>query len=155
MQHRIQEIMTTAVVTVEESTQFKAITGLLDRHHVSGVPVVDPAGHVLGVVAEADLLKHQYAAGDAAAADRDGEADARGPVAADLMTSPAITVWPTTSVAEAAALMQQFRVNRLPVVDSVDGRLVGIVTRSDFLNVFNRSDEEIRREIIEDVILRA
>src|SRR6266545_1674530 len=76
-------------------------------------------------------------------------------VAVDLMTSPAITVGPTTTVVEAAGLMQEHRVNRLPVVEAVDHRLVGIVTRSDFLKLFNRSDDEIRREIIEDVVLRA
>jgi CBS domain-containing protein len=160
MHHLIDEIMTTAVAAVEESTPFKEITRLLDAHHVSGVPVVDRAGRVVGVVAEADLLKQQFppeARGTEppAPTDEASDADARGPLAADLMTSPPITVGPTTTVAEAAGLMLQQRVNRLPVVDAVDHHLVGIVTRSDLLKVFNRSDGEIRREIIEDVILRA
>jgi CBS domain-containing protein len=157
MHHLIDEIMTTAVAAVEESTPFKEITRLLDAHHVSGVPVVDRAGRVVGVVAEADLLKQQYPPEERGAEPpaRAGDAEARGPAAADLMTSPAITVGPTTTVVEAAGLMQEHRVNRLPVVDAVDHRLVGIVTRSDFLKLFNRSDDEIRREIIEDVVLRA
>jgi CBS domain-containing protein len=68
------------------------------------------------------------------------------------MTSPAVTIRPRRAVSEAAALMLDRRVNRLPVVDD-HGRLVGIVTRSDLVRAFVRSDEEIEREIREDVIL--
>jgi CBS domain-containing protein len=145
MQHRMEEVMTTDVVVVKESTPFREITHLLRTHHISAVPVVDPVGRVAGVVSETDLLKAQYPP--------DG-GGGQGTAAADLMTSPAITVLPTTTVAEAAKLMQTSHVNRLPVVDLIDDALVGIVTRSDLLKVFDRSDDEIRSEIVDDVILR-
>jgi CBS-domain-containing membrane protein len=71
--------------------------------------------------------------------------------AGDLMSHPAVTVSPDEPVKTAAGLMRKRRLQRLPVVGG-DGRLVGIVSRSDVLSVFRRSDEEIRREINQDVI---
>ena len=68
------------------------------------------------------------------------------------MTAPAITIPPYESVSEAARIMCERRVNRLPVVK--DERLVGIVTRADLVRAFTRGDAEIEREIREDVIER-
>ena len=75
-----------------------------------------------------------------------------GLIAADLMTTPAITTQGGATLAEAAKLMHDRGIKRLPVVDDA-GRLVGIVTRGDLLQVFGRSDEEIRREIIDGVVI--
>src|SRR6516164_1009217 len=69
----------------------------------------------------------------------------------DIMTTGAVTVGPDDPVKTAARLMHKRRLQRLPVVDR-DGRLAGIVSRSDVLSVFQRSDEEIRREVTQDVI---
>ena len=66
------------------------------------------------------------------------------------MSAPAITVRPYTSVAEAARLMTERHVNRLPVVQR--DRLVGIVTRADLVRAFARPDEEIKRELREDLL---
>jgi CBS-domain-containing membrane protein len=71
--------------------------------------------------------------------------------AGDLMSRPAVTAGPDDPVKTAARLMHKHRLQRLPVVDR-DGRLAGIVSRSDVLSVFRRSDEEIRREVTQDVI---
>lgn len=68
------------------------------------------------------------------------------------MTSPAITIPGGARVSDAAALMLEHRVNRLPVVDG--GRLVGIVTRADLVRTFTRSDDDIERELRDDVLLR-
>ena len=85
-----------------------------------------------------------------AAATRGHRAD--GPATAgDLMTHPAVTISPDDLVQAAARVMHSHRLQRLPVVGR-EGRLEGIVSRSDVLSVFRRSDEEIRREIIQDVI---
>jgi len=65
--------------------------------------------------------------------------------AAELMTSPAVTIGPEDSVADAARRMHDRHVKRLPVVDHA-GRLVGIVSRVDLLSVFDRPDSEIRAE---------
>jgi CBS domain-containing protein len=67
------------------------------------------------------------------------------------MTSPPITIGSEKHVSEAARLMTENGIKRLPVVD-VDGKLAGIVTRSDLVRAFARSDEEIEREIREDVL---
>jgi CBS-domain-containing membrane protein len=68
------------------------------------------------------------------------------------MTRPAVTTSPHELVGDVARLMRAHRLRRLPVVDHT-GHLVGIVTRSDVLSVFGRTDEEIRREITQDIIM--
>jgi CBS-domain-containing membrane protein len=100
---------------------------------------------VIGVVSESDLLA--LAAGRH---HRGHRADDQA-TAGDLMTCPAVTISPDDPVQTAARVMHSHRLQRLPVVDR-DRRLVGIVSRSDVLSVFRRGDEEIRREITQDVI---
>ena len=73
--------------------------------------------------------------------------------AAELMTSPAVTIGPEDSVADAARRMHDRHVKRLPVVDQA-GRLVGIVSRVDLLSVFDRPDSEIRAAVRKDIIAR-
>jgi len=80
------------------------------------------------------------------------QAKAAGVTAGDLMTAPPVTIGQDNSVVHAAHLMYARRVKRLPVVDD-DGRLIGIVTRSDVLSVYDRPDDEIRRDITDNVIL--
>jgi len=82
---------------------------------------------------------------------RNEQAKAAGVTAADLMTSPAVTVTGDETVEHAARLMYSRKVKRLPVVDE-GGRLVGIVSRTDILAVFDRTDEAIRAEIMTEVI---
>jgi CBS-domain-containing membrane protein len=77
---------------------------------------------------------------------------ARGITAGDLMTGPAVTVGAEDTVQDAARIMYKRKVKRLPVIDE-DGHLVGIISRTDILSVFSRSDEEIRKEITGNVIL--
>jgi CBS domain-containing protein len=69
------------------------------------------------------------------------------------MTSPPLTIAPSRGVADAAVTMLDENVSRLPVVDH--GRLVGIVTRHDLVRAFARSDEQIRREIDSDPLVRS
>jgi CBS-domain-containing membrane protein len=77
---------------------------------------------------------------------------ADGVTAGDLMTSNVVTVKRDDTVEQAARLMYHLQVKRLPVVDA-GGYLVGIVSRADLLTVFDRPDQEIRAEIVDDVIL--
>jgi CBS-domain-containing membrane protein len=79
-------------------------------------------------------------------------AKAAASTAADLMTVGVVSISGDASVPEAARRMHTAKVKRLPVVDE-RGRLVGIISRADLLKVFNRSDEDIRREIIDEVIV--
>jgi len=84
---------------------------------------------------------------------RTERAKAGGTTAKELMSSPAITIRQDANVRDAAKVMHDQRVKRLPVVDG-DDRLVGVISRSDVLQVFLRPDDEIRREIVEDVVQR-
>ncbi len=141
----VRDIMTTSVVTVRPGTPYREIAARFREHRVSGFPVTAEDGTVIGVVSESDLLAL------AAGRHRRGHRAAGQVTAGDLMTHPAVTVNPDNPVQAAARLMHSRRLQRLPVVDR-KGRLQGIVSRSDVLSVFRRSDEDIRREITRDVI---
>jgi CBS domain-containing protein len=159
MNSLVRDGMTTEVVTVEPWTPFRDIVARLAEHRISAAPVLDAEGNVLGVVTEADLLLKQehpdlelnvpLAWSRRRRLERD---KAAAVVAGTLMTTPAVTVPPTATVTDAARRMHAAGVKRLPVVDEA-GRLVGIVSRADLLKVFTRTDEAIRREIMQDVIV--
>jgi CBS-domain-containing membrane protein len=77
---------------------------------------------------------------------------AEGLTADDLMTREAVTASPDDPIEQAARMMHFMRVKRLPVVDS-GGQLVGFVSRADVLAVFDRADEEIRKDIVDAMLL--
>jgi len=141
----VRDIMTTGVVTVRPDTPYREIAALFREHRVSGFPVTAEDGTVIGVVSESDLLAL------AAGRQHRGHCADDQATAGDLMTHPAMTISPHDLVQTAARVMHSHRLQRLPVVDR-DRRLEGIVSRSDVLSVFRRSDEEIRREITQDLI---
>jgi CBS domain-containing protein len=151
---KIKELMQTDVITVTPSTSLKDAAALLVQHRISGLPVCDADGRVVGVLSEADILVKE--GGPSA---RDGllgwilggdlpEATAklRARTVGEAMTAPAVTIAPHRLVASAAREMVERNVNRLPVVD-LHGNLVGIVTRADLVRAFVRSDEELEAEI--------
>ncbi|GAA1037093.1 CBS domain-containing protein [Virgisporangium ochraceum] len=156
----VKDVMTPEVVVVAPDCGFKHIVDVLADFKVSAVPVVDD-GVVIGVVSEADLL-HKVEFGGAVEparlferrSHRSSRQKAAGETARDLMTSPVVTVAPDASIGAAARLMEQHHVKRLPVVDGTTGHLVGIVARRDLLRRYLRPDSEIRREIVDDVLLR-
>ncbi len=148
--------MTTSVVAVRRDASFKEMAGMLRTQRISAFPVVDDRGQVIGVVSESDLLVKEAVQAQGSsliAALRHVREDekAAGLTAADLMTAPAITIGPDAAVEEAARVMYDRRVKRLPVVNQI-GRLLGIVSRTDVLAVFSRPDDEIRDEIIRAVL---
>lgn len=157
----VKDVMTTQVVWVEEDTPFAAIAAALRDYRVSAFPVVDEAGKVIGLVSESDLLAKQALGGGedrmpgliGGLLRQQQMAKARAVTAAELMTSPAVTVSADDSVEHAAKLMYLRRVKRLPVVDA-RGHLIGIVSRADVLAVYGRPDAEISQDIT-DGILRA
>ena len=142
-----------------ETTGFKEIASLLAEYRVSALPVVDEAGQLVGVVSEADLLLKETFAPAAerhlleSGRKRRERTKAGALVARDLMTSPAVAIGPSAPITEAARLMHDRRVKRLPVVDE-DGRVIGIVTRGDLLRVFLRPDSLIREDVVEGLIVR-
>jgi len=135
----VRDIMTTDVVTVRPDTPHQTVAAMLRQHRVSGFPVTGDDGKVVGVMTETDLV--------ALVAGRyhRGHRAAEQATAGDLMSHPAVTVGPDDPVKTAARLMRKQRLQRLPVVDR-DGRLAGIVSRSDVLSVFQRSDEIVTLE---------
>ncbi|MFJ5708411.1 CBS domain-containing protein [Streptomyces sp. NPDC093105] len=158
MEHRaVSEVMTHNVVTAAPATPFKDIARLLAEHDVSAVPVVDKDRRLLGVVSEADLLRATAElpdlegrwAGVRLPSQGRGVPDAE--TAAELMTTPAVAAHPSWNLAETARTMHRKGVKRLPVTDET-GRLVGIVSRSDLLRPFLRSDTAILDEIEHDVL---
>jgi len=159
---KIRQLMSRDVVTVTPGTTLKEVARVLTRHGISGVPVVDAGGAVVGVVSEADVLVKERGPqarqtgrfawlGDA----RDPAADAKvaARTAGEAMTSPALTIGPERPASAGARLMVEHKINRLPVVK--DGGLVGIVTRADLVRAFTRPDDELAREIRADVVERA
>ncbi|GJF34483.1 hypothetical protein KNE206_71830 [Kitasatospora sp. NE20-6] len=157
MQHRnVHDVMTQEVVTARPDTPFKEVVALFHRNDITAVPVVDDQDRPIGMVSEADLIRKEAVLPDPEGrtpgrrlppADR---ARAEAETAGGLMTRPAIAARPGWSVPEAARQMDRHKVKRLPVVDEA-GRLVGIVSRRDLLQVFLRNDAAIREEIAHDV----
>jgi CBS domain-containing protein len=147
------------VTSVGPATGYKEIARLLTEHRISAVPVLDGASQVIGVVSEADLLvkesllEQRHAPLLAGPRTHETQAKAAGRTAGELMTAPAITIGPDEDVVQAAKLLEARRVKRLPVTDP-QGRLLGIVSRRDILRVFLRTDEEIRAEVRDDLLLR-
>jgi CBS-domain-containing membrane protein len=149
---RVKDVMTTNVAAVGPDASYQDMIAVLRTHRVSGLPVVDADGVVLGVVSETDLLARRPMTGRQGWLPRRRHMTVAELSAGDLMTEPAVTTSPDELVSSVARLMSSRKLRRLPVVDR-RGHLVGIVCRSDVLSVFSRPDEQIRREIIEDVIL--
>ena len=141
-----RDIMTTKVITVSPHDEVEKAARLLLEHHISGLPVVDEKGMVVGVISEGDLILREKEVKPPAYSIVLGAViylespqrffdELRRTVAQkveDLMSKKIYTVGPETTVEEIATLMAAKGVNRLPVVDE-GRRLLGIVTRQDII----------------------
>jgi CBS domain-containing protein len=157
------DIMTSAVITVAPDTPVMEIVTLLLRHNISGLPVVDEAGMVLGVVSEGDLLRRAelgtekqrgswrtFFTGTAKLASE--YVRSHGRQARDVMTADVICVGPATTLEAIADMMEEHHIKRVPVV--AERKLVGIVSRKNLLRalaskvadgtVVTASDADIR-----------
>ena len=155
MNAKVKDVMTAEVVAVRRDTTFKELAATLRRYRVSAFPVVDDDHKVIGVVSEADMLAKEAMAEPGVVAELLHHSDVRkaeGMTAGALMTHQVITVSPEDSIEHAARMMHFLKVRQLPVVNS-GGELVGIVSRSDLLSVFDRPDEDIRRDIVDTMLL--
>lgn len=154
---RVRDVMTTPVRSVRTDTPLKEVARLLVEHRISGLPVVDEAGVVVGVISETDFLtkesgppEHRSRFGWLTGAARTEAHDRQvreATTAGGAMTSPADTIEADRPLAEAARRMVDARRNRLPVVE--DGRLLGIVTRADIVRTFARSDASLLDSVLE------
>ena len=141
----VREIMTADVITVKPDTTVGEVADILTKNKISGVPVVDDQGQVLGMVSEADIILqdadlhfpyyiqflemviylqsvHKF---------EERVRKSIGSKVTEIMSDEVISVPPEETVREVATLMTDRNVNRLPVAEN--GRLVGIVTRGDIV----------------------
>ncbi len=112
----ISEVMTTDVVTISPGLPVEEVAHELRAHGFGGLPVVDENGILIGIVSEFDVISK------------------RGRTADEIMTRSVISVGDETSADQVTALMGVHGIRRVPVVR--DGKLVGIVTRSDLLRLY-------------------
>ena len=157
MSSTVKDVMSTHVIAVRRSAQYKEMAAMLHRMRLSAFPVIDEDNRVIGVVSETDLLTKEALEGSVprtvqGLTRQRVRSQVDGVTAADLMTKPAVTISPDQTVTDAARLMYNRRVKRLPVV-SGDGTLIGIVTRSDVLSVYSKPDAQIQDEISKDLIV--
>jgi CBS domain-containing protein len=152
---RVDELMTTPVITVRPEAPLKEVAALLLKRGISGVPVVR-GNEVVGVLSEADIVRaeagpppeQKRAVSQLAGATSRTVAPL---TAGKVMSSPAVTIEPAQPAASAAALMTATGLKRLPVVS--EGALVGIISRRDLVRAYARSDVELWRDIRDSVIL--
>jgi CBS domain-containing protein len=151
---RVRDVMTTDIVAVDRITPFKQIAWQLVQHQINGVPVLSLGRRVAGVVTEGDLIaarnKHAGQRRRWTGTPRHGSDRSRYDrlTGEHLMTAPAITIHPDTSIAGAGRLMTDHHIKLLPVVDQ-DGKIVGVVSRRDLLSVFLVPDSEVARQVRE------
>ena len=154
----VADVMTSRVHVASPLAPFKLLVRLIEENRVSAIPIVDQQGVPIGIVSESDLLLKERRFELETSRDlmhvqkrRQDRVKARGTVASDLMTSPAITVPSDTSLSAAARLMHEKNVRRLVVVND-RGRIAGVVSRSDLLQVFLRPDRELGEEIARNLV---
>jgi CBS-domain-containing membrane protein len=157
---KVRDIMTTEPIRVTDDTRLKEAARVMVRHHVSGLPVVDGSGKLVGIVSEGDFLRqeasrdrgHGVSLLDALFGGEELEVVAAETVG-EVMTKNVVTITPEATVGEAARVMARRNVKRLPVVD-LEGELVGIISRADVVSAFTKPDDVIEDEVREDIVRR-
>ena len=164
---RAHQIMTPQVITVGPDTTIVEAVNMMLRHHISGLPVVDAAGKLIGIISEGDFIRRAetgtqhkrgrwltfLAGADRVAADFAHE---QGRKVGDIMTPNPLTVTEGTPLDQVVQIMESNHIKRLPVMRGE--RMVGIVTRSDFLSAVanlahsvpgpSADDDHIRSEVM-------
>ena len=169
----VEEVMTTHVVTVEPGDTVLHAARLMLQHRISGLPVVDPGGALVGIVTEGDFLRRaeigtqrkrprwlEYLLSPGKRAEE--YVHSHGRKVSEVMTPDPRTVTEDAALDDVVKVMEAQRIKRLPVLR--DGKLVGIVTRANLLRAFAslaqevgppaRDDETIRKWLIADLEAR-
>lgn len=160
----VRDVMTRSVISVAPDLPIKEVARLLAERRISGLPVVGEDGAILGVVTEGDLLVKGHDLGSLqrrplarifgeSRDTRSLRAKAEARTAGQAMSAPPITIGADASIHEAAAVMIERKVNRLPVVDGT--RLVGIVARADVVRTLVRSDADLAEDVRRDALWKA
>ena len=153
---KVRDVMSSPAITVGPDATFPDVVDVLLTNDISGVPVVDEAGTLLGMVTEADLIskaaygfRRRRALGLLAdylrGRDPQWVRKGAGRTAREVMTAAPASVSPGDGLAVAARHMLENHHKRLPVVE--DGRVVGLVSRHDLLRPLHRSDAELDGEV--------
>ena len=153
---RVLDIMSIDVLTVSPEDSLKAAARRMVEAGVSGLPVIDSDGKLVGIITEADFLEREADRShrrllDALMHKQDKIVEAE--TVGEVMSTHPVVIYPEASVTEAARVMSHHHVKRLPVVND-EGLLQGIVSRGDVVTVFTRPDDVIEDEIREDLINR-
>jgi CBS domain-containing protein len=167
---RAMDVMTRDVITVGPNTRVSEIAALFLRRHISGVPVVDGNGKLLGLVSEGDLVRRVETGTDSRhswwldllteSSERAAAyAKTRGKKAEDVMTTTVVTATEITPLRDIAGLMERRRIKRVPIVR--DGKVVGIVSRANLIQGLashdnfektpSRDDEAIRDSVLSEL----
>jgi CBS domain-containing protein len=166
----VGDLMTRDVICAKEHTPVKELVGLMKQHNISGLPVVDDDGALVGIVSEVDLLTIIGEPGHEAGTTRKRthgwvdwllrsgrsttvEDRSDTSTAASFMTSDVVTAQASAPIREAARAMIEARVKRLPIVDEAR-KVIGIISRQDLLRPFLQSDENIRQEVLDNLAKR-
>ena len=121
------DIMTRNVHTIHPGASAQEAARLISQEHISGAPVVDANGKVIGIVTEADIIS---------------KVNREGLCVADIMSHKVIVVGEETTVSEIAMLFAEHKIKRVPVLH--DGKLVGIVSRADIVHAVAQGHLVIR-----------
>jgi CBS domain-containing protein len=164
------DVMQRQVIVATPDMSIEDAVHLMLAHRVSGLPVLDPAGSVVGILSEGDLLRRvelgtarttsvwqSWLVGQGREARNYALSHARK--VGEAMTASVIFVTPETPLSQVVSLMESHRIKRVPVLEN--GRLVGILTRSDLVRALERllskvdtqpaADAELRRRILDSL----
>lgn len=146
------DLMTAPVELVDQEMDLVKAAALLAEKQISGAPVIDRAGKIVGVVSEKDFLREMGFGATPSfmqiathCLNNKGcmISNLRNKTIADIMTKPPIIGIPEMTIGEISALFVDRKINRLPIV-SADGRPVGIVTRTDLAHSYSTFGEGLK-----------
>ena len=159
---KVREVMRSPVISISADAKYEDAARLLRENHLSGLPVVDSSGSLVGVVSEKDLFRaiypryEEFACSPEACLDQEAQEsvvqEIRTTPIKQHMTAGVLTVSPNAPVLQAGGLMLARGVHRLPVVEN--GKLVGIVTRREIYGAILRRELGIESSSFEEARLK-
>jgi len=160
---KAHDVMTWGTITVEPEASVARAVRLMLQNKISGLPVVDGKGELVGMVTEGDFLRRgelgtqrqrprwlEFLLGPGRLAAE--YVQSSGQKVAEIMTPEPKTITPETSLDEVVRLMERHRIKRLPVVQ--DGKLVGIVSRANLLHALASVAREVKAPAGDDATIR-
>jgi CBS domain-containing protein len=145
------EVMSSPVLHTRPERSVVQAVRLMRDHSISGLPVLDPDGHLVGIITERDIIAREAGVGGRPLLDYSRHPNGGTPAhrlaltVGDLMERHVVTAGPDTPAREIARLMLRHRINRIPIVE--DDGVVGIVTRADILAIFERPARAILADV--------